>query len=373
LNGVSLADTLHALEQFAPPSLAESWDRSGLQVGDPQALVRRVLIALDPSAETIAEASRRKADLIVTHHPLFLKSPESLDLSRPANRVAASLIREGIALYSAHTSYDRAEGGVNDLLARKLGLEDVRPLGKGEGLRKVVVTVPAGHENAVRSAMAEAGGGRIGAYEACAFECRGVGTFVPLQGARPFLGRVGSVERVEEFRVEMLVTQSRVGAVCSALRRAHPYEEPAVDVYPVEGAAASGALGRIGRLTEPVTLADFADYAMERLGAPGVRYVGDGTKSIRNVALCGGSGADLWPVAASAGADVLLTGDVRYHAALDARAAGFCLVDAGHGATEAVALDGLAQAITSWSSARDAGIEVTVFQEGEPFCWLARA
>lgn len=158
MNGVSLADTLHALEQFAPPLLAESWDRSGLQVGDPQALVRRVLIALDPSAETIAEASRRKADLIVTHHPLFLKSPESFDLSRPANRVAASLIREGIALYTAHTNYDRAEGGVNDLLARKLGLEDVRPLGKGEGLRKVVVTVPAGHENAVRSAMAEAGG-----------------------------------------------------------------------------------------------------------------------------------------------------------------------------------------------------------------------
>lgn len=171
----------------------------------------------------------------------------------------------------------------------------------------------------------------------------------------------------------MLVTQSRVGAVCDALKRAHPYEEPAVDVYPVEGAAASGALGRVGRLPQPATLADFADYAMERLGAPGVRYVGDGSTNIRDVALCGGSGADLWPVAASAGADVLLTGDVRYHAALDARAAGFCLVDAGHGATEAVALDGLAQAITSWSSARDAGIEVSVFREGEPFSWLARA
>jgi len=364
---VTVSDLAKAVEDFAPPDLAEPWDRPGLQVGDPGAPVRAVLVALDPSPAALQEAIRRQARLLLTHHPLYLSPPTRLDLSRTLPRLIADLIRADIAVYAAHTNLDRAEGGVNDALAEALGLRDVTPLGKGETQFKIAVTVPLGYEEPVRRALARAGAGRIGNYAGCAFGSRGLGVFSPLPGANPFLGVVGGTERAEETRLEVNVPRSLLGRALGALRVAHPYEEPAVDVYPLEGPSGQGTLGRVGALPGAPPLGSWAREAAARLGARGARTVGDPKRRAGRVAVCGGSGSELWGEALAAGADVLVTGDVKYHTALEARDAGLALLDLGHGPTEQVAVDLLAHKIGAWARDRGEELDVCTYREPEPF------
>ncbi len=368
---VVLSDVIEDLEAFAPLELADSWDRPGLQVGDPRSPVRRILVALDPSPPAVAEAVRRQAQLLVTHHPLLLDPLHRLDLSRLPGCVLADAIRAGVSIYSAHTNLDRAQGGVNDRLAEVLGVERVEPLVPGEGLCKVAVTVPLGYEARVRDALASVGAGRVGRYERCTFSCRGEGTFVAPEGASPFLGHAGAQNRVDEIRVETTVPRTALRRLRRAVRDAHPYEEPAVDVYPLEGETPTGGLGRIGVLARPLSLARWCAEACRRLGALGARFVGDPERIVERVALCGGSGASLWPEALARRADVLVTGDVRYHAALDARNAGLALVDLGHGPTEQAAVDVMEQRLRSWSDGIGAGLEILTYRETDPFSWVS--
>ncbi|MDF1554667.1 MAG: Nif3-like dinuclear metal center hexameric protein [Deferrisomatales bacterium] len=366
---VSLRQIAEAIETLAPPGLAESWDRSGLQVGDPEQTVTRAMVTLDPSLAAVAEARRAGAELLITHHPLLLQPLERIDLSSPPGAVVAELVRNGIALYAAHTNLDRAEGGVNDALAGLLHLTDVAPLGPGEAQVKVVVTVPVGYEGPVAEALFAAGAGRVGAYSRCSFAGRGAGTFFPGEGAAPFLGAVGRAERVAESRLEVLAPRTRLAAVRRALGEAHPYERPAVDVYDLGDAAATGALGRLGRLPESRPLGPWAAEVGRSLGASGVRWVGAADTLVRQVAVCGGSGAELWRLARSSGADVLVTGDLKYHTALDAVAAGFAVVDVGHGPSEACALPVLHDWLAGWVAERGAQLELVAFREPDPFHW----
>lgn len=370
MQGVRLGEIVKFMERFAPPGLAESWDRCGLQVGDVGSVVHRVLVALDPSPAAVEDAVLRRADLLLTHHPLFLHPLASLDLSTPVGRRMGDLLRSGVALYAAHTNLDKARGGVSDCLAESLGFFSVRPFGTGEGLRKIAVTVPLGYENTVRDAMTAAGAGRLGAYEGCSFGCRGMGTFLPTAGAAPFIGRPGQSERVEEVRLEVLVPESRVSDVREACLQAHPYEQAALDVYALEGGSGGETLGRAGDLPEPMALRAFAEWAAERLGAPGARMVGSGDKMIRRAAVCGGSGGDLWKAARAAGADVFLTGEVRYHTAQDAADAGFCLVEVGHDVSERVVLDRLAERLGRWAEETGVAVEVGVHREDGPYHWM---
>lgn len=364
---------MSALEALAPPSLAEPWDRAGLQVGDPAAPVDAVLVALDPSPAAVAQAALAGAQLLVTHHPMFLDPLPQIDLSTSQGRLLTRCLGEGVAVYCAHTNLDRATGGVNDWLAQRLGLREIGPLGRGEPQVKLVVTVPAGYEAGILRALAGAGAGRIGRYRGCSFRSRGVGAFEPLEGAKPFRGRAGQGEEVEEVRVETVVDRSRVRAVRAALAQAHPYETAALDLYPLEGESAAGSLGRVGALEERRTLSDFATWVGRVLDAPGVRFVGDPMAPIDRIAVCGGSGASLWREARAAGAQLLVTGDVRYHQAVDARQAGFCLLDAGHAATEGVALECLATALRDWSVETGSELRVEMFREPDPFHWVAPA
>ncbi len=365
----TLADVARALEELAPPGLAEPWDHPGLQVGDPRSRVEAVVVALDPSPGALAEALRRNAQLLVTHHPLLLDPLRRLDLSAPLPRLVADFLRADVGVYAAHTNLDKAEGGVNDALAERLGLQEVRSLGPGEPLCKLVVTVPVGYEEPVRRALAAAGAGRIGRYEGCSFGCRGEGVFVPRDGANPFLGTVGAEERVAETRLEAVARRSAAWRVAAAVRRAHPYEEPALDVYALEGRSAEGGLGRLGALPLPRRLGQWAGEVAGRLGATGARLVGEPQALVERVAVCGGSGASLWPEALAAGAQVLVTGDVKYHAALEARQAGLALLDVGHGPSERVAVDVIAARLTSWAEC--AGEELRVFPLWEPDLFAA--
>nr|BCX00274.1 MAG: Nif3-like dinuclear metal center hexameric protein [Bacteroidota bacterium] len=338
-----LRELIEYLESWAPPSWAMEYDNVGLQLGDPDQGVHRVLVALDLTEEVVAEAEAWSADLILTHHPPLFHPLRRCTSQEPLGRMLMRLVRSGRAVYSAHTNLDVAPGGVNDALAARLGLQNVRVLDPLPNmLRKLVVFVPVTHVDLLRRAMADAGAGRIGAYEECAFEVRGTGLFRPLQEARPHLGEVGRLGRVEEVRLEMQVPAWRLGAVLQALRAAHPYEEPVWDVYPLEKPVAEAGMGRIGELPHPMPADAFLAYVVERLHVQALRYGVGPQERIHRVAVCGGSGSSLWTVAARQGADALITADVRYHTFQEASAA-LWLLDAGHYETEVPVLEVLAE------------------------------
>lgn len=329
---------------MAPPGLAESWDNSGLQLGDPTATISRIMVALDATPTVIESALASACNLLVTHHPLIFTAQKSISATTPLGGLIHAAIRGGLAVVSMHTNYDCAEGGLNDLLAQRIGLSACTPLQvtSTRELAKLVVYVPAEHLEPVRTALlphTEV----LGAYCGCSFSSPGEGTFTPLEGAHPFIGSLGQQERVAECRLELLVERTAVPRAIKALLAAHPYEEPAFDVYPLLNEGRKLGLGRIGRLTEPVSLASFAARLQQSLAAPGLRFVGDPDAAIRKVALCSGAGASLLRISVRAGADVLVTGDVKYHEAREAEDLGIALIDAGHFPTEIIMVDAVAE------------------------------
>lgn len=342
----TLRDCLDVLEAAYDPRWAESWDTVGLVIGDPAAPVERVHFAVDPTEAVAREAVAAGAQLLVTHHPLFLRGTSTVAETTPGGRVVATLIRGGCALYAAHTNADVARPGVNDALAALFDLHETTPLRPhataGGGLDKLVVFVPHEDRVAVLDALAAAGAGSIGNYDRCAWWADGTGTFRPLTGANPAIGSVGDVEEVAESRLEMVVPRERRTDVLGALRAAHPYEEPAFDLLPMvdlpdSGGTARRGLGRIGDLPEPTTLGTFLDRVADVLPptAGGVRATGAPDRPVRRVAVCGGSGGELAGAAVAAGADVFLTSDGRHHYTADAIAEhDLAIVDAAHWATE---------------------------------------
>ncbi|SHE29790.1 dinuclear metal center protein, YbgI/SA1388 family [Caldanaerobius fijiensis DSM 17918] len=337
-------DVIKIIEELAPKVLALEGDNVGLQIGDPDKEVRRVMVALDAVPAVVYEAIEKRVDMLITHHPFFYRPARNLRYDVPQGHITQLLIKNDIALYSAHTNLDCAIGGVNDVLCDVLELKNREVLDKGyeEGLKKVVVFVPKGYLDAVRDAMSEAGAGHIGNYSHCTFACEGIGTFKPLQGSNPFIGQVGKLEKAEEYRLETIVPESRLDAVIKAMLSVHPYEEVAYDVYPEDISYKIYGLGRIGELEKEMDFSEFACYVKNKLAVTFVRAIGKRDKKVKKVAVCGGNGTSLIQKAISKGADVMVTGDVGYHQAQDALAAGFSIIDAGHYGTEKVVVPYLA-------------------------------
>lgn len=368
---VNCAAVCNFIEQLAPLSLAEEWDNPGWQLGDPGAPVQRVLLALDVDAEVCREARERGAQLIVSHHPLFFKAFKQIRLDRPAGALVADLLRAGIGVYAAHTNLDSARQGVNDVLAARFELQHTSVLkpGGGERYLKLVVFVPAEHADTVRNALGDAGAGWIGNYSHCTFAAAGTGTFRPLPGTNPYIGRVGRLEQVHEVRLETILPASLAKRVIEVMLAAHPYEEVAYDLYPLanETTPAAGP-GRVGELPRPLPLGDFVRRVRDVLSPPGLRWGGPAERPVRKVALCGGAGSGLWPEALAAGADVLLTGDVGYHQARDMLAAGLAFVDAGHYGTEKVILPALRDYLVRRCREEELPVEFVVSEhQADPF------
>jgi dinuclear metal center YbgI/SA1388 family protein len=334
-----LAELVADLERRYDPAWAEPWDAVGLVCGDPDADVSSVLLAVDPVAAVVEEAVAGGVQLVVTHHPLFLGGTTSVAATTAKGRVLHRLLTSGIALYVAHTNADVAAPGVSDALAETLLLHDLRPLQPlaGEAQDKLVTFVPAEAVDPILDALADAGAGVIGDYRRCAFLGQGTGTFLPGPGTSPTVGEPGRVERAAEIRLEMVLPRRRRAAVVRALLDRHPYEEPAFDVVELAVVPGQLGLGRVGRLPEPTTLAAFTAAAARALPATawGMRAAGDPDRVVATVAVCGGSGGGLATAAAAAGADVLLTADLKHHAVSEAvDETGIALVDAAHWATE---------------------------------------
>ncbi len=334
-----LADLVGVLDGLYDPRWAQPWDAVGLVTGDPDDVVRRVLFAVDPVSTVIDEAAAWGADLLVTHHPLLLRPVHGVATTHPKGRSVTRLVRAGIALLVAHTNADVADPGVSDGLAVTLGLTGLRPLrpDPSDPLDKLVTFVPHEHASRVVDALSEAGAGRLGAYERCAWTSVGTGTFRPLGGALPAIGVVGRTEEVAETRVEMVLPRGRRTDVVSALRAAHPYEEPAFDLFETAGLPGRRGLGRVGELPAAESVAAFAARVARSLPATpaGVRVGGDLDAPVRTVAVCGGAGDDLFDDARAAGADAYVTADLRHHPASESLEHGPpALVDCPHWATE---------------------------------------
>ncbi|MFZ5815156.1 MAG: Nif3-like dinuclear metal center hexameric protein [Bacillota bacterium] len=361
------------IEELAPPEWAEQWDNVGLQVGEPSAPAGRILVALELTGAVIEEAVQTQADLVVVHHPPIFRPLKALRFDTPGGRRIQRLVRQGIALYAAHTNLDQAAGMTNDSLAAAAGLEEHEVLLKAgeEKYLKLVVFVPRGHEDAVLEALAREGAGHIGNYSHCTFQSPGTGTFLPLEGSNPYLGRQGELERAEEIRLETILPESKARRAVQAMIQAHPYEEVAYDLYPLANPGRLRGHGRIGRLAAPVTLAQLADQLKGRLKTPHLRIVGDPNRPISTVAVGAGSGGSLIPHAARRGADLLVTGDVGYHDAQDAMDLGLAVIDVGHYNSEAIVIPPLAAYLRERLAADGLAAEVIEAQAGrDPFTFI---
>ncbi len=337
INGIT-----DALEAWAPPGSAQEYDNVGLQVGDASRSVDTGLLALDATPQVLEEAQRTGADLIVTHHPLLFQPLDGVTADGYVSTLALRLAEAEVALYSIHTNLDAAPGGVSFALADRLGLTNVGFLdGFDETLYKLAVFVPEDAFDTVREALADAGAGRIGDYEACAFAVEGTGFFKPGEGTNPHIGEAGGeVESAQERKLEVEVARWQLGEVMAALQDAHPYEEVAYDLYPVLQKNSRAGLGAIGTLDAPMPLPDFLDRVATQLDAGSLRYAGDDDAIIERVAVCGGAGSDFIGTARGAGADAYVTADVKYHEFFDvldaSGAADMALIDPGHYETEAL-------------------------------------
>ncbi|MGE5404994.1 MAG: Nif3-like dinuclear metal center hexameric protein [Candidatus Saccharibacteria bacterium] len=333
---VKAGDIFMLVESLAPLDLAESWDNCGLQLGCRDKEVKSILVALDIDRAAVDAACRLKADLVISHHPLFFKGVDCIDFGQNQGQLIRDLIQHDITVYSAHTNLDSAPQGLNEYLAGKFELQNIRPLGsiKKEELLKLVVYVPLTHIEEVRAAICEAGAGHIGNYSDCSFRVRGTGTFRPLDGTSPYLGSAGVLEEVEEYRLETVIPKRVLKAVVSKMIEVHPYEEVAYDLFSLAIDGAAFSYGRVGELARPVKLETLACKVKKTLGLGALRYIGGEDTMITRVAVVSGAGASMISEAIREECDVLITGDIKYHEAKAAADSGLCLIDAEHDGLE---------------------------------------
>jgi dinuclear metal center YbgI/SA1388 family protein len=360
-----LRELLPHLEALAPLELAESWDNTGLLWGAREAEITRVLTCLTLTPDVAAEACEVGAELVVTHHPLLFKPVQRLTDATMEGRTLTKLARRGIAVYSPHTAWDNAPRGINRQLAELFELTAIRPLRPKsiDGGYKLLTFVPSSDLDAVRRALWEAGCGRIGDYDQCGFVTAGTGSFRGSEASRPTIGAAGRFEETPELRLEIVCPKVRLTAALAALRAAHSYEEPAVDVVPLEAVPSEAGAGRWGKLPTPLSLGELVTKARSRLGAPFAQYVGEPARVITTLGVACGAASDFWTDARNVGCEVLLTGETRFHTALEAREAGMALIVAGHDATERFAMANFAE----WLIERCPGLQASASRvEADP-------
>lgn len=367
---IRLQDLVGLLNRHYPQSLAEDWDNVGLQVGDLKQEITHAMVALEPTLNTVKSAIEHHCQALVTHHPLIFKPLKKVTTNDETGQILFEAIRNNLAIICVHTNLDHAADGLNDWLAEALQLTHCQPLllPKPGDLLKLVVFVPTDAADKLAEALFKAGAGQIGRYDHCSFRTAGTGTFRASDGCKPHVGQIGQDEGVAEIRLETIVPRTVVNRVVERMIKAHPYEEVAYDLLPLDNRRNDIGLGRIGQLDSPQSLDQFAQSCKQQLGCDALRIVETATTPIRKVAVCGGSGAMLIHEAARQGADVLVTGDIKYHEAMTARSLGLSLIDAGHFATEQLMAKGLAKKLHEESHKRAWPIDyITAPDEIDPF------
>lgn len=332
-------DIINIMNKWALPNLIDEWDNTGFQIGDPNREVSKILISLDLDRDVVNKAIEEDVQMIITHHPIIFKPIKSIIYNSYKEKLIYDIIKKDIVVYNAHTNLDLAKGGVNDILANIFGLSSVEPLNDvhEEKLFKFVVFVPKSHAGVIRNILGEEGAGFIGNYSHCTYNIEGKGTFMPHEGTSPFIGEANKLEEVEEVRIETIVRQKDLNRVLKSVITAHPYEEVAYDIYPLFNKGEVYGYGRVGNI-EKIAPDKFLTMVMEKLEVNNIIIYGNIKEDITRIALCGGSGASFISDAFAKGAQVYITGDIKYHDAQYANELGLILIDAGHYHTEKVIL-----------------------------------
>lgn len=320
------------LEEWAPTQLAYDWDNVGLQVGATTDETKKIMITLDVLESVVDEAIEQDVNLIIAHHPLLFKPLQQINVNSFKGKIIKKLMDHEITVYAAHTNLDIAKGGVNDLLCDALNIPLRKPLVdiKSEKLLKLAVFVPHSHADRVRDALGKAGAGFIGNYSHCTFQTEGQGTFMPMEGTDPFIGSTNKLEFVDEYKIETIIEEKDKHQIVTAMQKAHPYEEVAYDLYPLQNSGQRYGLGRIGSLQERLSLKDFCEKIKQAFDIKTLRVTGSLTKQINKVAIVGGSGEKYLYQAKNMGADAFITGDVTFHLAQEAQEMGLAVIDPGH-------------------------------------------
>ncbi|MEC5422235.1 Nif3-like dinuclear metal center hexameric protein [Virgibacillus sp. C22-A2] len=326
------SDVFQIMEEWGPRKLAYNWDNVGLQIGSHASIVKKIMITLDVLESVVDEAIEKNVNLIIAHHPLLFKPLKQVNVDSPQGRTIEKLIKHNITVYASHTNLDIANGGVNDILCDLLKVEstDVLVNTHTQKLVKVVVFVPLSHAEEVREAIGDSSAGHIGNYSHCTFQTEGQGTFKPLEGANPSIGNINQMEFVDEVKIETIVPEEKLQPVINAMIRAHPYEEVAYDIYPMDNKGETYGIGRIGTMKNEMSLEQFSNHVKSVFGLSHVKVTGDLKSKVKKVAVLGGSGEKYLHAAKQKGADVYVTGDMTFHAAQDAWQMGLSVIDPGH-------------------------------------------
>ncbi len=335
---MKIKDIVKAIDKIVPLELAQDWDNVGLLIGDAQRNVKSILLTIDITGEVVAEAKRLKTDLIVSYHPVIWDGLKKITTEGQSS-VVYDLIRAGISVFSIHTALDSAIGGVNDGLAEIIGIVDGKPIGDyvksaaGDNY-KLVVFIPVESVAKVSNAVFAAGAGQIGSYSNCSFQTEGTGSFLPLEGAKPAIGKRGKLERVPEIRFEAIVPAGKLANVIAAMKKAHPYETPAFDIIKLYNEQSKFGLGRIGKLAEPMRLNKVIERIKEYTGAKAVGIVGDDNRLVKRAAVCAGSCGKIINAVIAEKCDLYLTGELKHHQALAAQEAGVTCICLSHTVSE---------------------------------------
>ena len=309
-----LSEITSFLNSRIPQSLQESYDNCGLLIGSADAEITGALICLDITEEVLDEAVEKNCNLVISHHPLIFSGIKSLTGRTDTERLVIKAIRENIAIFALHTNLDNHNGGVNNFLCSKLGILNPKILKPVPGiLRKLVTFCPSSHARQVREAILNAGAGQIGNYDFCSYNSSGEGTFRALEGANPFVGELGKIHTETEVRIETIFPVYIENAVVSALKKSHPYEEVAYDIYPLTNIYEGTGAGMIGSLPEAIDAMDFLISVKDILSIGCIRHTQIKNKKVQCIAVCGGSGSFLINDAISCNADIYMTGDIKYH------------------------------------------------------------
>jgi dinuclear metal center YbgI/SA1388 family protein len=327
---MNISAIIEQLETLAPLSLQESYDNSGLIVGDCNVNINSALLCLDSTEEVIDEAIERNCGLVIAHHPIVFSGIKSLTGKNYIERTILKAIKNDIAIYAIHTNLDNVKNGVNKKMAEKIGLKNLKILSpKGDKLQKLVFFCPIDSSENVKAALFCAGGGTIGEYDCCSFSVEGNGTFRPGEHTNPYVGKKGELHSEKEHRIELIFPDYLKSNLIHALKFNHPYEEVAFDLYNLENKWSEVGSGMIGELSEPLEMLDFLDGVKLKLGTECIRHTKALNGKVERVAICGGSGSFLLNSAIAKGADVFITGDYKYHQFFDADGK-IVIADVGH-------------------------------------------
>lgn len=367
---MKVKEILSVIDQVTPFRLALDWDNVGLLIGDDEQNAKNVLMTIDITRDVLAEAKRLKSDCIISYHPVIWDGLKKIT-PNGETEVVYELIRSGIPVISVHTAVDITWGGVNDGLAEILGLEETQPIGDyvrdpGSNNYKLVVYVPIEAAEKVAQAMFRAGAGAIGNYSKCSFQSEGTGTFLPLEGAKPAIGKPGKCEQVSEIKIETIVPAKLLDTVVKSMIEAHPYETPAYDILKLLESPYKYGLGRMGKLAKPRKISELLQEIKKQTGAKSYGIIGPKERVVRTAAVCAGSCGKIISQVIAEGCDFYLTGELKHHQAMAAQEAGLSCICLSHSVSERFILKKLAKVLQNLL--KDVKINISR-KDCDPFTW----